>query len=241
MEEDVAKALAYQVKRDLAERYFGARRAIEEDSKNYFRKIEELKKKFLPKLAESFARIYTLLNYDEELIKKFLEITGLKEAYFRSEQKDALETFKGFKLKGFTSKGRFKNLFLESYARLYDLVNEYRKELDELKVEAEVINHEIEIFKEKFNLTEIMHFLKDLEGPSEFADLGLTSLEESVSKLEDKLEFKKIPPPEKFLPDISALPPLKEISKPLGSLAKEAFNKHKERALELLKNVKQSH
>ena len=40
MEEDVAKALAYQVKKELAERYFGFRRLIEEDTQNYQKAIE---------------------------------------------------------------------------------------------------------------------------------------------------------------------------------------------------------
>ncbi|AEH45694.1 hypothetical protein Thein_1839 [Thermodesulfatator indicus DSM 15286] len=237
MEEDVAKALAYQVKRDLAERYFSARRVIEEDTENYFRKVEEVKKKFIPKLEEAFGRLYLLLHQDKEFINRFLQITGLKEAYFQ-EKEPSLESLSGFHLRGFTSKGRYKNLFLDCYEKLCETLKEYHKTLEDLKVEAEVINHEIEIFKEKYNLSEIMHFLKSLDSSSEYADLGQTSLDESTAKLEKKMEFKKITPPEELLPDIPLLPPLKEVQKELTSLAKEAFGRYREKSQAILDYVK---
>ncbi|OAG26831.1 hypothetical protein [Thermodesulfatator autotrophicus] len=237
MEEDVAKALAYQVKRDLAERYFSARRVIEEDTQNYFQKIEETKKKFITALEEAFGRLYLLLHKDSDLIKRFLDIVGFKEAYF-GDKEPSLELLSGFHLRGFTSKGRYKNLFLDCYQKLADILEDYQKALEELRVEAEVINHEIEIFKEKYNLSEIMHFLKGLDASSEYADLGLTSLDESTAELEKTMEFKKIPPPENFLPDIPALPPLKEIHKELASLAKEAFSRYRDKSQAVLDYVK---
>ncbi len=241
MEDDVAKALAYQVKRELAERYFGLRKLIEEDSANYFRKIEEIKEKYLPRIKEAWFRIYFLLG-DRELAKAFCGLLSLKEPPFYAEfekLKDPLALLKGLSVKGFTNKGRYKNLFLAAYEKFQKEIEAYRKAFTKAKVEAEVINHEIELFKEKYDLNEIMQFLKSLEAPSALADLGHTSLEESVTTLEKSLAFEIVPPPEKFLPPPPPkLPPLKEIKKDLEKLALLAYRRQAEQAKEIIRYVK---
>jgi len=242
MEDDVAKALAYQVKRDLAERYFGFRRLIEEDTANYFKLIEEVSRKHEDKVMREFLRLYILLR-DKDLIEEFLRITGLPEPYYYDEyitrsKNIRRRLFKALRPKGWTSKGRFKRLFLDTYERLRKAIEEYREAFQELQVEAEVINEEIKRFKEKFDLSEIMQFLKSLEGSSEeLAILGHTSMEKSVSGLEKTLEFNRVPPPEKFLPNIPPLPPLKEVHSELVRLAKEAYRRHTEEAKEILEEA----
>ncbi len=240
MEDDVAKALAYQVKRDLAERYFGLRRLIEEDSKRYFQQIEKTKSAFEERLAVELIRLYLMLR-DEDLIEKFLNLCGLREAYyydpyFLSSENIRRRLFKGLAPHGWTSKGKFKHLFFQIYSRLAEVIDEYQQALQELQIEAEVINEEIKRFKEKFDLSEIMHFLKSLDTPSDLAALGHPSLDQSVSNLEKTLEFQTLPPPEKFLPPISRIPPLKEIEGDLGRLVKEAYRRHKEEALKILED-----
>ncbi len=241
MEDDVAKALTYQVKRDLAERYFGFRRLIEEDTANYFRLLKEVSRKHEEKVLREFVRLYLLLR-DKDLIEKFLQITGLPEPYYYDDYLTRSKNirrrlFKALRPKGWTSKGRFKHLFLDTYERLRQAVEEYREAFQELQVEAEVINEEIRRFKEKFDLSEIMHFLKSLEGSSDLASLGHPSLEKSVTGLEKTLEFTKVPPPEEFLPNIPPLPPLKKIHGELARLAKEAYRRHTEEAREILEDA----
>lgn len=241
MEDDVAKALAYQVKRDLAERYFGLRRLIEEDTQRYFRQIEEIGRRFEERLALEFSRIYLMLR-DQDLIAKFLEITGLPEAYyyepyFLSSEHIRKRLFRELQAHGWTSKGKFKRLFLETYRRLQKSVEEYRQALQELQIEAEVINEEIKRFKQKFDLSEIMHFLKSLEGSSDLAALGHPSMDQSVEKLEKTMEFQNVPPPTQFLPDIPPLPSLEKVEKDLAHLAKEAYKRHKLEALKILEDT----
>jgi len=241
MEEDVARALAYQVKRELAERYFGFRRMIEEDTANYFRMIGEIRHRFEGNLARKLSRIYTLL-VDDDLIQRFARIVGLKKPYFLDrylslspDEKKAL--FKGLKPVGFTAKGRFKRLLLDAYESLFHLVEEYQEAFKELSVEAEVINEEIKQFKKKFDLSEIMQFLKSFEMTPE-ASLGHPDFRESVTTLEKKLEMGKVPPPEEYLPQITPLPSAGEIHGELMELAQEAWRRHKDRAKELVESAR---
>ncbi len=241
MEDDVAKALTYQVKRDLAERYFGFRRLIEEDTANYFRLLKEFGRKHEEKVSHNFVRLYLLLR-DQDLIEEFLRITGLPEAFYYDDyllrsKNIRRRLFKALRPKGWTSKGRFKRLFLDIYENLRRAVEEYREAFQELQVEAEVINEEIRRFKEKFDLSEIMHFLKSLEGPSDLASLGHPSLEKSVTGLEKTLEFATVPPPEEFFPPLPSLPPLKKVHGKLVKLAKEAYQRHTQEAREILENA----
>ncbi len=241
MEEDVAKALAYQVKRELAERYFGFRRLIEEDTARYFQLIEETRRRFKERMAKELIRFYFMLR-DKDLIDQLVSLLGLPEAYFYEDYLKAPpdlrdKLFKGLHLKGWTSKGKFKHLFLDTYHRLYELSKEYQEIFQELAVEAEVINEEIRQFKEKFDLSEIMQFLKTFEPSPELASLGHPSYRESVSTLEKKLELGKVPPPEEFLPKIKDLPPPEEVRGKLIKLAKEAWKRHPKEAKELIQSV----
>ncbi len=240
MEDDVAKALAYQVKRDLAERYFGLRKLIEEDSANYFRQVEKIKKELLPPLKKDWFRMYVLL-VDQGFAREFAELVGFSSPPFYEEflkLKDPFSLLEGLTLKGLTLKGKFKNLVREAYERLYEGMNKYQKAFKEARVEAEVINHEIELFKEKYDLSEIMQFLKSLEVSSAFADLGHTSLEESVKNLERSLSFEKIPPPEKFIPLLPQIPPLKNIKTELEALATVVVRYHLAEVKKIVQYVK---
>ena len=240
MEDDVAKALAYQVKRELAERYFGLRKLIEEDTGNYFKKIEEIKKKHLPPLKKSWHRIYILL-VGKELIQEFVALLGLSFPPFYEEYQNVRDPFallEGLPVKGWTFRGRYKNLVFSAYEQLKKETEKYRKVFQQTKAEAEIINHEIELFKEKYDLNEIMQFLKSLEAPSGMADLGHTSLEESVSTLEKTLAFEKIPGPENFLPEMPKVPSLKEIKPELEKIVIKIVKRYPEEAKRILEHVK---
>ncbi len=241
MEEDVAKALAYQVKRELAERYFGFRKLIEEDTAKYFHLLKETKKRFEDKMAREFSRIYIMLR-DKDLIDRFLKLTNFSKAFFYDENlftsKNTIqELFKDLKVKGWTSKGRFKNLFLDIYHRLYKILEEYTEAFQELEVESEIINEEIKQFKEKFDLTEIMSFLKTFEPSPELASLGQPEFRESVSALEKELEIGRVPSPDTFLPKTGLPPSPEKIHSELARLAKESWKRHRQEAKELLESV----
>ncbi len=236
-EEDIAKALAYQVKREIAERYFGFRRLIEEDTQNYKKAIEDTRQKLKKEIAPEFFRLYALVP-EEDLRKRLAELLNLKELPFLEEfqaldETQRKELFRGLRPKGLTGKGRFKHLFWDTYQRLWEKIQAYQETLQELGVEAEVINEEVKRFKQKFDLSEIMQFIKSFDV-SEDASLGHPDFKESVSGLEQKLELGRVPPPEKFLPSFAGLPKPEDLHHQLGALASEVWKRHKPWAKELV-------
>ena len=73
--------LADEIKRDIAERYFGFRKLIEEDTIALKDKIKLHSFILEKRISFDLVRIYVLLK-DENLIKEFLDLIGLHEELF---------------------------------------------------------------------------------------------------------------------------------------------------------------
>ncbi|MBW2164022.1 MAG: hypothetical protein JRF43_06180, partial [Deltaproteobacteria bacterium] len=78
MEQDIGKALTYQIKREKAERYYGYRKIIEEDRQVLEAMISDLYFLYEQKIGRDIARIYILLQ-DLNLIDEFLRLTGWED------------------------------------------------------------------------------------------------------------------------------------------------------------------
>ena len=74
-------SLSSEIKRDIAERYFGFRKLIEEDKLALKDKIKHHSFILEKRISFDLLRIYVLLR-DEKLIKEFLELIGLHETLF---------------------------------------------------------------------------------------------------------------------------------------------------------------
>ena len=81
MEPDISKVLSYEIKKELADRYFGFRKLIEEDKQAFHREVRHCALTLEQKIGLDLALLYILLH-DEDLIQRFLERTGLEEKIF---------------------------------------------------------------------------------------------------------------------------------------------------------------
>ena len=79
--EDFAQTLAFEVKKDIAERYFGFRKIIEEDSNEYQKEVIASAFTLETEIGFDLLRIYALLREDT-LIRRFYELTHLGEVLF---------------------------------------------------------------------------------------------------------------------------------------------------------------
>jgi len=79
--EDFAKTLAFEVKKDIAERYFGFRKIIAEDSVDYQKEV--ISSALLPETQIGFdlLRIYALLRKNT-LTRRFCKLINLGEFSF---------------------------------------------------------------------------------------------------------------------------------------------------------------
>lgn len=231
MAQDISKYLSYEVKREIAGRYFGFRKMIEDDKAELNRQIQHHSINVEQRICLSLARIYILLK-DHDLIVKFLELTGMEEGIFYDPYIPESPTLKkklfaAVKLRGLTNAIRFKNLLLDEYESLLDAVSEYRQGIGDLLDEQETISEEIKLFYRKNDLGNIMDFLRCLDHPDASGGSLVPPLRQGDTEtLEQKL---RILPPcavDQVLPIIPPLIPLPQIRRKLKKMAEAALKKH---------------
>lgn len=233
MEPDISKFLSYEIKKELADRYFGFRKLIEEDKQALDKQVRLYTATIEQRICLDLVRIYILLK-DRKLIDIFLDLTGLDEEVFYDSYVVGSPTirqrvFEGVKARGFTRAGRFVNLVLDSYDALADHVERYREKFGELVEDQETIEEEVKLFHQKHDIGNIMGFLRSLDSSaSEYnamdSDVGISSSKE----LEEKMRLKPPVPIEKTMPVIPQLVPLSRIRRQLKKLAQQAYKLHED-------------
>jgi hypothetical protein len=224
--------LVDSVKREIADRYFGARKLIEEDAQAFEAKLKE-DIFFLEKwVSFDLVRIYILLR-DEELIRRFLQLTGLGEHLFYDPYLTESPTIRARVFKGHTSKGltryrRFRNTVLDCYERLERHLRLYREKLVELEADLETINSEIKQFQEKNDMSTILGFFRSLGATTRLGDIE-GGLESGIAEeLDQKLRLEPLPPLDHYLPVVPPLKPLSSVRKGLEALTKSAYKSQTE-------------
>jgi DNA repair exonuclease SbcCD ATPase subunit len=233
MKQDIAKLLGFEIKKELADRYFGYRKLIEEDKETFNREVRNVIITLDQKIGIDLARLYILLH-DEDLIHQFLELVGLEEEiyydpYLLESPTIRERVLKGVETRGFTRYRRFVNLVLGSYRILEHHVERYREQFGRLSEDLETIKEEIRIFYEKNNFGSIMNLMRNLDSSSAaggdfYNGAGAGSSEE----YENKLRVEPPPPLEQQLPIIPPLAPYKDIRRKLRKLAARAYELHQQ-------------
>jgi plasmid stabilization system protein ParE len=231
METDIAKVLSYEIKKELADRYFGFRKLIEEDKEDLAREIHLSSVNIENKIVQDLARLYILFN-DEQLIQKFLELIGLDERmffdpYLLESPTIKAKLFSEIKRRGLTKAGRFKNLVIDCYELLVEHVEIYRETYAELLESREIIEEEIKLFYQKNDIGSILDFLRNLDGPeagsSSLQTVPQTGFSENIAQ---KMLIQPPAPIDRKLAIIPPLVPLPQIKSSLKSLAEQAFDLH---------------
>jgi hypothetical protein len=235
MKPDFEDILAVELKREIAERYFGFRKMIEEDTLDLTEKIKYQLSILEKRISYELIRIYILLE-DETLIHQFMELTGWEEKlyydpYIIESPTIRNKVFKNIKIRGLTRAGRFKNLVFDAYERLVAHVEHYRQNLEEIETSLDTINQEIELFYRKNDIGNIMGFLRGMESSGNEDRFGITPDTASVNTFEHKMRLSKPPPIDPELITISPLAPLPNISKDLKKIVDKAYKLHRGRIL----------
>lgn len=239
MEQDIGKALTYQIKREIAERYFGYRKIIEEDRQALEAMIAGLRFLYEQKIGRDIVRIYILLR-DLNLIDEFMSLAGWKgrpffDQYVVESGTIREQLLKNIGLHGWMAHSRFTNLFLDCHERLYLDAFEYREKLDEVLEEAQVIDEEIRQFKEKFVLEEIMSFLNTLDRRDDLVGvLGENLPTGRAEDLSSRLELVPVGDLEELLPKVPELPQPNKVKNSLKDLAHRVAKSHKEEVLKTI-------
>lgn len=221
--------ISHEVQKDIADRYFGFRKLIEQDIGDYGDKVLASSARLEQKIGFDMIRLYILLH-DQQLIEEFFELAGLEQMIFYDPYLTESETikkrvFQGQIPRGLTKKGRFFNMVFDTYHSLSEHIEGYRRTLEELIEEREAIADEIKAFYKKNDLTTIMGFMRSLSDANLYKagsmEGGLTPL--TGDQLDQKMKLQPPPPVEDLLPELPRLPPLPEIKKQLKNIVKRAW------------------
>lgn len=232
--QDIDQMLSIEVKKEIADRYFGFRKLIEEDIQNYDDQVLSSFRRLEQKIGFDLVRLYILLK-DGQLIHDFFQVAGLDERLFYDPYLTESPTiekrvFAGRDVRGLTRNSRFRNMGLDTYEDLRRHINGYRKNLQQLRLEQETITEEIKLFYRKNDLGTIMGFLRGLGGTSahKAGDMegGLTP--NTGESLEKKMKVTPPPRVEDLLPDIPEIQPLAEVKGSLKAILDKAYKRQGE-------------
>jgi len=227
--EDLTKILSFEVKKEIAERYFGFRKRIEDDKELYEQRLTISSLELENKIGFDLIRMYILLHR-KDLIHRFTQLVGLPEEFFYDPylvQSPTIrkKAFAGKNLRGWTRRRRFRNMFFDTYVSLAHQVEEYCKTLSELTEEQETIREQIKLFYQKNDIDSIMNFIRRIDN----SDSGRSELMESgrvgdpQHGLDEQMRLRPPLPACDLLPTIAPLPPIKTIHRQLTKLIDEAY------------------
>ncbi len=227
MQPSISDALCYEIKRDIANRYFGFRKLIEEDTLALSEKIRQYSFILEKRISFDLIRIYILLR-DETLIQSFLTLTNLPEdifydPYLAQSENIRKRVFEGVRFRGLTKKACFTNAVVDCYERLIEHTGQYREQFAELVARQEMISAEIDLFYRKNDLGSILGFLRGLGDSTNSSMQG--GLEPKLAmELDNKLRITPPPPIDQLLPVIPPLMPIAAIRRQLKTIISQAFN-----------------
>jgi hypothetical protein len=229
MDVDISKVMTYEIKKEMAERYFGFRKLIEEDKEKLAALVRRQSLTSEQRIVMDLVRIYILLQ-DRTLIERFLILSGIEEVLFYDEYLLSSLTirarvFSAFQVTGLTRAGRFKNLLLDCYELLVADVDNYREKFGELLDTQAFIAAEIKLFYQKNDLSSMLGFLRQLDGDDHSGLAGPI-----VTGVGDEMAAKlRLEPPEAIEHHLPVIPPLvrpDQIRGELKKMAEEALVLH---------------
>ncbi len=226
--EDINTFLAFEIKKEIAERYFGFRKIIEEDTHSYRINILHSSLDLENKIGIDLVRIFALFH-SNELIQAFFHLVKLPERLFLDSHLNRSirikkNIFKGQTFRGITRKSCLKNMVFDIYKQLYIHINEYQDTLKKLSKDQATIREQINLFYKKNDISSILHFLNSLEGnPQSLSSHVQSDPGHSFGQnLNDKMRIHPPPEVEDLLPVIPSIPPFKNMRTSLKRLASAA-------------------
>lgn len=227
--DDIADILAFEVKKELADRYFSFRKQIEDDSAAYSEQLDNTAVEVENELGNVLLRLYLLLQ-NERMVNRFLTLTGLPQnylydPYFHESATIRIVAFKGCSFHGLTKKQRFKNMFFDCYQELLDKCSQFQLQREELVNEQETIEEAIKLFYRNNDIDTIMDFLRRLDT-NKTGGQGLMQMmvnTNSSTRLNDQLRFHPPRPVSERVAPLPHLPMVKTIKKELSQILNDVW------------------
>jgi hypothetical protein len=220
---DISAALAYQVKKEIAENYFGSRKILEEEREDLHRQEKKLQEVWSRTVRPNLVRIcQSLIGKDET--RAFLKLIqrGDLQNIIQQELKAPAEVSSPVECNlpfALTAKGKYKKMIYSLYQSARAQGDELWNEFQSWQKKVDLYNEDLDKFTTCYNLSDILSLIHSLENRDDLKGiLGENTDPRTVPLLEEKLILRPINPSQEGEALLRPLPPLKEIQKPLDLL-----------------------
>lgn len=230
MSEDIAQALAYQIKREIAERYFGARKYIEDKTEEVTVRIDRLLSFYERRVVPDLVRIYSLL-IEKKIVQDFMQLIGWEgeppyyDEYVVESKTIRERLMKDMEERGWTAFGRFFHRLIDSYDQLFYDIQQYHEQREDLLDEITELDESIAAFCREFDISEIMSFIRSLDRPDIGAGMPTDIINRQDMNLQACFAIKKTSNLSEQLPCVPHLPDIAVVRSNLKKLAESAFKR----------------
>ncbi|MFH1092331.1 MAG: hypothetical protein V1742_12260 [Pseudomonadota bacterium] len=230
--DDFIDALTYQVKEEVINNYLRERLILEEEINEYhhnlsaYREIEDQTRKIRDELAcllvtpQNFRLFFGRLGFGRPPLTRL----GHGDVLGKPPTCPV-----GLTPRGFTKRGRYLRLVMDTYRELYELVKKGQEAAKAILALAEEINQDIKKFHLYFDVMAITNFLKSLDVTTlqkkKFLGQNFTAAE--LASLDDKMVFKKISPLKDGVRTWPEFPPTAQAEKLTGDLLSQIFRQER--------------
>lgn len=237
MQDDLVASLTRQVKEEVVENYVRERRLLELQIEH----LKDLARQTHSRALETGKGLGRLarLAVRPEMREKLFAILGVEEkGCFWSGFFDGAEPAGAERLevRALTRRGRFRKLVFQSYARLFEAMNTYRKDYDELVSELGAVNANVAVFGRNFDLLSILNFLRslDMQALEMKRILGDNFTAREMAELDKNLYIRPVALDKLGVPLPLNLPAPRTVETAFSDFADEVYRKHGEEVREIL-------
>lgn len=227
--EDIANILAYEIKADLAKRYFGCRKQLENDSSDYLTALLDLSTQGKHNISSTLAKICSLLSA-RDIYLSFLHFTRLPEVFFCTPSDIAQITqpqnlIAEFHPWGMTRKRKYTKTVHLLYSQLEKDVLHYCDDFSKVQNHYDCICSDLKSFYKNYDLSTTLQFLKEIDDP----DKGRATLLNNQPNtdrnncIDAKLQIPRPSPPAPTMPPLHPITPIKEATGQLNSYIQRGY------------------
>jgi hypothetical protein len=227
--DDFASMLTFELKEDLARRYFGTRKQIENDKIAYLSSLAESSTTGRQDVVHCITKICTLLG-SADLCTVFFKFTGLPQDFLNTPlQPHDIVTSKRliveFKRRGITRRRRYRNTLYHLYSLLEKEVATYCEDYEENQLLYDDICDEINKFRRNFDLTTIFQFLREIDNPDRgrTSELGYQARHAGLRQADNDMEIQFPEAPQSIMVPIKRVQPLADAAGQLNELAGKGY------------------
>jgi len=237
MEDDLIASLTHQVKEEVIENYLAERRLLEVQTEELTKQADEARAHAV-RTGRRLARLAHLV-VQADMQEKLVQLLQIPPDSFWSNclKQRFSRGVRFIRVRGLTDKAKFRKLLLESYARLFMRMEEYRKTFDNLQAECLAVNNNIRRFQKNFDLLTIINFLKSLDTVTleRKIYLGENFTAQELASVDQKLHINPISFEKLEVPQPLPLKKPQLLEEPLSELAVNVYKRFQSEVKRILK------